>query len=128
MAHDITVGATRGRRMDEALTALRPLVAGSEVTMTGDFFTLDRVRILPPPAVPIVISGVSYAALHRVARQRDRWLGLWVSPRRYATGRISRYASDAGRELTHWLHVMQVWSVFSTSDVARTRLAATMED
>ena len=75
MAHDITVGATRGRRMDEALTALRPLVAGSEVTMSGDFFTLDRVRILPPPAVPIVIGGRSDAALRRVARHGDGWLG-----------------------------------------------------
>jgi alkanesulfonate monooxygenase SsuD/methylene tetrahydromethanopterin reductase-like flavin-dependent oxidoreductase (luciferase family) len=97
MAHDITVGATRGRRMDEALTALRPLVAGSEVTMPGDFFTLDRVRILPPPApaVPIVIGGCSLALLcdfvlassavtrsransragHRSSRDRDRVTG-----------------------------------------------------
>jgi hypothetical protein len=29
--------------MDEALTALRPLVAVSEVSMSSDFFTLDRV-------------------------------------------------------------------------------------
>jgi len=130
MAHDITVGATRGRRMDEALTALRPLVAGSEVTMSGDFFTLDRVRILPPPAVPIVIGGRSDAALRRVARHGDGWLGLWVSPPRYAdaTGRISRYASDAGREVTRWRHGMQVWCAFGTADVARTRLAAAMED
>ena len=132
MAHDITVGATRGRRMDEALTALRPLVAVSEVTMSGDFFTLDRVRILPSPApaVPIVTGGRSDAALRRVARHGDGWLGLWVSPRRYAdaTGRISRYASDAGREVTHWRHGMQVWCAFGTADVARTRLAAAMED
>ena len=123
MAHDITVGATRGRRMDEALTALRPLVAVSEVSMSGDFFTLDRVRILPPPApaVPIVIGGRSDAALRRVARHGDGWLGLWVSPRRYAdaSGRISRYASDAGREVTQWRHGMHVWCAFGTAAAAR---------
>jgi alkanesulfonate monooxygenase SsuD/methylene tetrahydromethanopterin reductase-like flavin-dependent oxidoreductase (luciferase family) len=76
--------ATRGRRMDEALTVLRPLLAGGEVTMSGDFFTMDRVRIhpAPAPAVPIVIGGRSDAALRRVARHGDGWLGLWVSPRR----------------------------------------------
>ena len=42
--------ATRGRRMDEALAVLRPLLAGREVTMAGDFFRLDQVRIEPVPA------------------------------------------------------------------------------
>ena len=124
--------ATRGRRMDEALTVLRPLLAGGEVTMSGDFFTLDRVRIhpAPVPAVPIVIGGRSDAALRRVARHGDGWLGLWVSPGRYAdaTGRISRYASDAGREVTHWRHGMHVWCAFGTAAAARARLAAAMED
>ena len=127
--------ASRGRRMDEALTVLRPLLGGSEVTMSGDFFTLDRVRILPPPApavpaVPVVIGGRSDAALRRVARHGDGWLGLWVSPRRYAdaTGRISQYASDAGRKVARWRHGMHVWCAFGSASAARAGLAAAMED
>ena len=124
--------ATRGRRMDEALAVLRPLLAGGEVTMSGDFFALDRVRIRPAsaPAVPIVAGGRSDAALRRVARHGDGWLGLWVSPRRYAdaTGRISRYAADAGREVTRWRHGMHVWCAFGTAVAARARLAVAMED
>jgi len=82
--------ASRGRRMDEALTALRPLLAGAEVTMSGDFFTLDRVRILPPPApaVPVVIGGRSDAALRRVARHGDGHIGIGM--------RSSRGAGNAG--------------------------------
>lgn len=125
--------ASRGRRMDEALTVLRPLLAGAEVTMSGDFFSLDAVRISPAPTppVPIVIGGRSDAALRRVARHGDGWLGLWVSPRRYAdaTARISQYASDAGRAVSSWRHGMHVWCAFGTSaGAARSRLAAVMED
>ena len=125
--------ATRGRRMDEALTVLRPLLAGAEVTMSGDFFSLDQVRIRPAPAppVPIVIGGRSDAALRRVARHGDGWLGLWVSPRRYAdaTARISQYACDAGRAVSGWQHGMHIWCAFGTSaGAARSRLAVAMED
>ncbi len=125
--------ATRGRRMDEALTVLRPLLAGAEVSMSGDFFRLDRVRIRPAPTppVPIVIGGRSDAALRRVARYGDGWLGLWVSPERYAdaTTRISRYARDAGRATTRWQHGMHVWCAFGTSaEAARSRLAMAMEE
>ncbi|HEX4658996.1 MAG TPA: LLM class flavin-dependent oxidoreductase [Streptosporangiaceae bacterium] len=125
--------ATRGRRMDEALTVLRPLLEGAEVTMSGAFFSLDRVRIRPAPAppVPIVIGGRSEAALRRVARHGDGWLGLWVSPGRYANAveRISQYASDEGRPVTRWQHGMHVWCGFDASaGVARSRLAVVMEE
>src|ERR1700757_1642924 len=132
MAHDITVGATRGRRMDEALTALRPLVAVSEVSMSGDFFTLDRVRILPPPApaVPVVIGGRSDAALRRVARYGDGWLGLWGFPARDASAKvlIAKYAADNGRDVLTWQHGVHVWCGLGTSPgAARDRLSAVME-
>ena len=124
--------ATRGRRMDEALSVLRPLLDGAEVTASGAFFTLDRVRIRPAPTprVPIVIGGRSDAALRRVARHGDGWLGLWVSSGRYqgAVERINEYASDAGRPVTQWQHGMHVWCGFGPPEVARARLAAAMED
>lgn len=125
--------AARGHRMNEALTVLRPLLAGDEVSMSGDFFRLERVRLrpVPTPPVPIVIGGRSDAALRRVARHGDGWLGLWVSPKRYAdaTTRISRYARDAGRATTRWQHGMHVWCAFGTpAEAARSRLATALEE
>lgn len=124
--------AARGRRLDEALAVLRPLLAGQEVTMAGDFFRLDQVRIEPVPAppVPVVIGGRSDAALRRVARHGDGWLGLWVSPGRYAaaTGLIGKYAAEEGRPVTSWQHGMHVWcGLGAQAGAARARLAAVME-
>jgi alkanesulfonate monooxygenase SsuD/methylene tetrahydromethanopterin reductase-like flavin-dependent oxidoreductase (luciferase family) len=124
--------ATRGRRMDEALAVLRPLLAGQEVTRSGAFFRLDRVRIVPvpEPPVPVVIGGRSDAALRRVARHGDGWLGLWVSPARYAdaVGLIGKYAADGGRAVAGWQHGMHVWCGLGASpSAARDRLAAAME-
>ena len=125
--------ATRGRRMDEALAVLRPLLAGAEVTMHGDFFGLDRVRIspAPEPPVPVVIGGRSDAALRRVGRFGDGWLGLWVSPTRYAdaVGLIGKYAADAGRPVASWRHGMHVWcGLGASAATARRALAAVMEE
>jgi alkanesulfonate monooxygenase SsuD/methylene tetrahydromethanopterin reductase-like flavin-dependent oxidoreductase (luciferase family) len=125
--------ASRGRRMDEALAVLRPLLAGREVTIAGDFFRLDRVRIAsaPGPPVPIVIGGRSDAALRRVARFGDGWLGLWVSPARYgdAVGRIGKYAAEAGRAAGEWQHGIHVWcGLGASAGAARARLAAVMEE
>ena len=93
--------ATRGRRLDEALAVLRSLLAGREVTADGHFFPVDRVSIrpVPDPPVPVIIGGRSDAALRRVARHGDGWLGLWVSPARYAdaVAQVSKYAAEAGR-------------------------------
>src|SRR5271165_303482 len=124
--------ATRGRRMDESLSVLRPLLAGEEVTMRGVFFGLDGVRIAPAPEppVPVVIGGRSDAALRRVARHGDGWLGLWVSPGRYAAAveLIAKYAADAGRPVPGWQHGMHVWcGLGDSAATARSRLAAVME-
>ena len=124
--------ATRGRRMAEALTVLRPLLAGDQVTLRGAFFDLDQVRIrpAPQPPVPIVIGGRSDAALRRVARHGDGWLGLWVSPGRYAAAveLIAKHAADEGRAVTGWQHGMHVWcGLGASATTARARLATVME-
>jgi alkanesulfonate monooxygenase SsuD/methylene tetrahydromethanopterin reductase-like flavin-dependent oxidoreductase (luciferase family) len=124
--------ATRGRRTDEALRALRGLLSGEPFSLHGEFFDFEaaRIRPAPQPPVPIVIGGRSDAALRRAARFGDGWLGVWCSPARYAQAlaRIQEEATGFGRSGVRWQHGLQVW-VGVDDDVprARARLASAMQ-
>jgi alkanesulfonate monooxygenase SsuD/methylene tetrahydromethanopterin reductase-like flavin-dependent oxidoreductase (luciferase family) len=78
---------TRGRRMDECLQILRALASGGPVTFEGEFFSLNDALVIPTPSppIPLVVGGRSEAAVRRAGRLGDGWLGIWVSPKRFAT-------------------------------------------
>lgn len=123
---------TRGRRMNESLTVLRRLLAGDAVTSRGEFFELDGVRVLPAPdpPVPIVVGGRSEAAVRRAGRLGDGWLGIWVSPQRFAAA--SHAAAVAARQTERGeypaRHGLQVWCGFGATEAeAPEPLAAAME-
>jgi alkanesulfonate monooxygenase SsuD/methylene tetrahydromethanopterin reductase-like flavin-dependent oxidoreductase (luciferase family) len=123
---------TRGRRMNESLQILRGLRDGTPVTFDGDFYSLADALILPAlsPPIPLVVGGRSDAAVRRAATLGDGWLGIWVSPRRYATVRdeIERQSTAAGRDPNGFEHALNVWCGFgSTRDAARTPLAEQMQ-
>ena len=120
---------TRGRRMDEGLRVLRSLADGAPVTFDGEFFALDDALILPAPSppTPLIVGGRSDAAVRRAARLGDGWLGIWVSPRRYAAvrDRITREAVLAGRDASRFEHGLNVWCGFATTREAARELVAT---
>ena len=123
---------TRGRRMDECLVVLRRLLAGEPVTFQGEFFDLSEVRILPSPSVPIpiVIGGRSGAAVRRAGRLGDGWLGIWVSPSRFASvvDETARIAGEEGRHDVEWHHAMQLWCGFGDDpEVGKLMVAPVME-
>jgi alkanesulfonate monooxygenase SsuD/methylene tetrahydromethanopterin reductase-like flavin-dependent oxidoreductase (luciferase family) len=124
--------ATRGRRMDESLGVVRRLLAGETVDHAGDAFRLERasIRPSPSPAPPIVVGGRSPAALRRAGRLGDGWLGVWVTPERFAanTAEVEREALDAGRVEVSWQHGFLAWCGFGANrDAARGPLARAME-
>ncbi len=124
---------TRGRRMDECLQILRRLADGTPVTFDGEFFSLQDALIVPAPSpqIPLIVGGRSDAAVGRAARLGDGWLGIWVSPRRYATVRdhITREATEAGRDPSGFEHALNVWCGFAaTREAAREPLATQMQD
>jgi alkanesulfonate monooxygenase SsuD/methylene tetrahydromethanopterin reductase-like flavin-dependent oxidoreductase (luciferase family) len=105
--------ATRGRRLDEALTIVTALLAGETVDFAGRIFRVEgaTIRPAPPAPVPIVIGGRSDAALRRAARHGDGWLGLFVSSDRYrdAVSTVEQAAASEGRDRVAWHHGMHVW-------------------
>jgi alkanesulfonate monooxygenase SsuD/methylene tetrahydromethanopterin reductase-like flavin-dependent oxidoreductase (luciferase family) len=124
---------TRGRRMDECLQIVRSLADGKPVTFDGEFFSLLDAQIVPAPAppIPLIVGGRSAAAVQRAARLGDGWLGIWVSPRRYATvyDQISQEAGQASRDPSRFEHALNVWCGFgSTRDDARQALATQMQN
>jgi alkanesulfonate monooxygenase SsuD/methylene tetrahydromethanopterin reductase-like flavin-dependent oxidoreductase (luciferase family) len=123
--------ASRGRRLDEALPLVRRLMAGEEVTFSGEFFRLDAARILPSPQppVPIVIGGKGDAAVRRTAELGDGWLGMFCSARRFAETRqrILQAAADRGRPAPPWFGVSVWCGLDSDADQARDLVAAKLE-
>ncbi|HUK70254.1 MAG TPA: LLM class flavin-dependent oxidoreductase [Streptosporangiaceae bacterium] len=134
--HEISIcgvdPATRGLRMNECLTVVRQLLTGMAVTFHGKFFDFDDAVITPAPAaaIPITIGGRSDAAIRRAGRLGDGWLGIWNSPRRFATA-VEMAAAEAariGRPDPPTRHAMQVWCGLANSkEEARACLAPTME-
>jgi alkanesulfonate monooxygenase SsuD/methylene tetrahydromethanopterin reductase-like flavin-dependent oxidoreductase (luciferase family) len=125
--------ATRGRRTDESLEALRLLSGGGPVTMNGQFFQFEEALVLPAPdpRVPIIVGGRSDAALRRTARYGDGWLGLWVSPRRFAqaVAAIDEEAVALGRPAREWRHGLNLWCGLDTPSAAgRDVLGPAMEE
>jgi alkanesulfonate monooxygenase SsuD/methylene tetrahydromethanopterin reductase-like flavin-dependent oxidoreductase (luciferase family) len=124
--------ATRGRRMDEHLHVLRDLATGASATFDGEFVALRDAVVVPAPSppIPIVVGGRSSAAVTRAARFGDGWLGIWVSPRRYAdvTADIARQATEVGRDPGRFEHGLNVWCGFgATAAKAREPLATRMQ-
>lgn len=68
---------SRGRRLDETITAVRALNSGEVVSHSGEFFNFDDVIMSPVASQPIPfwVGGKSKAALRRAA-ENDGWLGV----------------------------------------------------
>jgi len=123
---------TRGRRMDECLRILRSLADGTPSSFDGEFFSLKDALIVPAPSppIPLIVGGRSDAAIRRAATLGDGWLGIWVSPRRYAAVRdqIAGKAAECGRDASRFEHALNVWCGFATTcEAAREPLAAAMQ-
>lgn len=124
--------ATRGRRMNEALTALRRLLTGEPVSCYGEFYGFEDAVIgpAPVPPVPVIVGGRSDVAIRRAGRLGDGWLGIWNSPRRFAAAvqLAADEAGRAGRTDPPRRHAMQVWCGLAGSrEQARDVLSTAMQ-
>jgi len=69
--------AHRGKRADEYLQALKQVWTGEEVNYHGEFLNWQGFMMRPRPAqpggIPLVIGGVTPAAIRRLVRYGDGW-------------------------------------------------------
>lgn len=76
--------ATRGPRLDEAISVCRALWRDDVIEHHGRFFDFPPVAFEPKPThdggPPILIGGESPAALRRAARLGDGWIGMGHTP------------------------------------------------
>lgn len=93
----------RGVLFDETLRLLRLLLEEDSVSFSGEFFTVENASIGPRPAKPLDIwlGGSAPAALRRVGRLGDGWLGSFLTPAEAGAARaaIQEAAAAAGREV-----------------------------
>jgi probable F420-dependent oxidoreductase len=95
-----------GRRadvFDESLRLIRLLLSQDEVSFDGEFFSVDKVSLGDRPAKPLDLwlGGSAPAALRRVGRLADGWLGSFLTPDQagHAVDVIRAAAAEAGREI-----------------------------
>lgn len=123
---------TRGARANEAIQILRRLWTEDDVDFAGRHFRLERVTVYPKPLrpIPILVGGRSEAALRRAGRLGDGYIGIWLTPERFAAAveRVRAEAEEAGRDPSSLSFGMQFWShVGPDRGAARERVAAAME-
>jgi probable F420-dependent oxidoreductase len=69
--------ATRGKRLDEMIDALRVLWTPGWQEFHGTFYDFDELMCAPwpPSEVPVLCGGISDAAIRRAVQRCDGWLG-----------------------------------------------------
>jgi probable F420-dependent oxidoreductase len=94
----------RGRVTDEYLEIFKAICAGGEVAYRGDTYAFDPIFSSPPalqrPHPPILIGGLSNAALRRVVRHGNGWLAVSAPAEqlRERLALLDRLAAESGRQ------------------------------
>lgn len=95
----------RGAFTDEAIAVLRALWADGDPTFTGVYSRFAGMPFSPKPvqrpSIPLVIGGVSRAAIRRAARLGDGWQPLGLTPEALGQGMaaLREEAQACGRDL-----------------------------
>jgi len=93
----------RAAVFDESLELLRLLLTTEKVDFAGRFFSVSGASVSPRPAKPLDIwlGGSAPAALRRVGRLADGWLGSLLTPAEAgaAVKEIQHAAAGADREV-----------------------------
>ncbi|MCP4006394.1 MAG: TIGR03619 family F420-dependent LLM class oxidoreductase [bacterium] len=91
----------RGKRANEMIEVMRKLWTGEMVEHRGEYYSFDRLEMSPAPSrpIPILVGGVSDAALRRAARLGDGWISdlHTTDELRTLVHRLNGYRREYGR-------------------------------
>ena len=96
--------AERGAFSDEAIAVMRELWSREDPTFAGAYTRFAGMKFSPkpiqPPSIPVVIGGVSEAAIRRAARIGDGWQPIGLSPEALAEAMaaLHEHARAHGRD------------------------------
>ncbi|MDJ0785319.1 MAG: TIGR03619 family F420-dependent LLM class oxidoreductase [Myxococcota bacterium] len=92
---------TRGKRMNEMLEVLRKAWSGEMCEHRGTHFDLGSFQMspAPPSPPPVLVGGLSDAALKRAAALGDGWIGTGQTPEEvgHYLGRLQALREECGR-------------------------------
>lgn len=121
----------RGARTEEGIGVLRALWRDDPASFDGRFNEFSDVGLNPMPVSPggppVWVGGRAPAALSRVGRLADGWMGYMVTPRRYAAGLadIRVAAEGAGRRPDEIIPALMIPTrIGPDGDAAREQLRA----
>ena len=98
--------AERGAFTDEAIAVMRSLWTEDEPSFDGKYHRFAGMKFSPKPlqkpSIPVVIGGVSGAAIRRAARVGDGWQPLGLSPEALGQGiaLLRTEAQACGRDVS----------------------------
>ena len=98
--------AERGAFTDEAIAVMRALWTEDEPSFDGKYYRFAGMKFSPKPlqkpSIPVVIGGVSRAAIRRAARLGDGWQPLGLSPEALGQGiaLLRTEAQACGRDVS----------------------------
>jgi probable F420-dependent oxidoreductase len=125
--------ATRGKRTDEAIGAMRAAWTQQASSFAGEFDNFSGVYSYPKPprpgGVPILIGGESKPAMRRIARLGDGWLpfNLPVAVAATRIAELKHMTGEAGRDFDRLRIIKIVFSNAALDDLKRYRDAGVTE-
>ena len=119
------MGVQRGERtarLEESIKILKALWKGDPVTLSGRFWSLTDVTIVPLPhrqKLEIWLGGLAPAALERTGRIADGWLASFVGPEEFGTNVdiIRAAAAEHSRTIDEDHYGTTLYSAASSEDI-----------
>jgi probable F420-dependent oxidoreductase len=115
----------RTARLEESVAIIKALWGGEPVTRPGRFWSLTETRIAPAPyraKLELWLGGRAPAALRRIGRIADGWIGSFVGPVEFGekVDVIRAAAAGAGRTIDEDHYGTTIFSTPSAEEIPAT--------